>query len=169
MEDITSSNETRLGAMVDIQLALSQCEVDDDVLVMAGDNLLSFSLVGFIDYWKSVGTSCIMRYWESDIARLRKSGVVHISESGHVIALEEKPAEPRSNWCCPPFYIYNRNDVGLVAAGIAAGCATAAPGSFIAWLCTQTPVHAWPMPGVRYDIGSLESYRKVQERFEGDK
>lgn len=166
VDDGTSSNETRLGAVCDIQYAIEQCGIDDDLLVMAGDNLLSFSLKAFLDYFRAKGTSCIMRYWEDDPARLRKSGIAEVDTEGRILSMEEKPAEPRSNWCCPPFYIYRREDVRLVAEGIAAGCGTDAPGSFIAWLCTQTPVHAWEMPGPRYDIGNLESYRAVQEIFE---
>ncbi len=163
VDDGTSTNETRLGAVKDIQYAIEQCAIDDDVLVMAGDNLLSFSLQEYIDYFRGKGTTCIMRYWESDEARLYKSGIVEVDETDRIISMEEKPAHPRTHWCCPPFYIYKRSDIPLVAKGIAAGCGTDAPGSFISWLCTQTAVHAWQIPGPRYDIGNLESYRKVQE------
>ena len=167
VDDGTSSNETRLGAVCDIQYAIGQCGIDDDLLVMAGDNLLSFSLKEFVDYFRAKGTTCIMRYWESDEKRLRKSGIAEVDAEGRILSMEEKPAEPKSNWCCPPFYIYRKEDVRLVAEGIAAGCGTDAPGSFIAWLCTQTAVHAFQMPGPRYDIGNLESYHAVQEIFEG--
>ena len=167
VDDGTSSNETRLGAVCDIQYAIGQCGIDDDLLVMAGDNLLSFSLKDFVDYFRAKGTTCIMRYWESDEKRLRKSGIAEVDAEGRILSMEEKPAEPKSNWCCPPFYIYRKEDVRLVAEGIAAGCGTDAPGSFIAWLCTRTTVHAFQMPGPRYDIGNLESYRAVQEIFDG--
>ena len=167
VDDGTSSNETRLGAVCDIQYAIGQCGIDDDLLVMAGDNLLSFSLKDFVDYFRAKGTTCIMRYWESDEKRLRKSGIAEVDAEGRILSMEEKPAEPKSNWCCPPFYIYRKEDVRLVAEGIAAGCGTDAPGSFIAWLCTRTTVHAFQMPGPRYDIGNLESYRAVHEIFDG--
>ena len=80
---------------------------------------------------------------------------------------EEKPAEPKSHWCTPPFYFYTREDAKRVQAGIDAGCGTDAPGSYIAWLCTQTPVHSMEMPGSRYDIGNLESYEQVQKTYRG--
>ena len=70
---------------------------------------------------------------------------------------------PKSHWCCPPFYYYRKEDLPLVDTGIAEGCGTDAPGSFIAWLCTRTPVHAWSMPGDRLDIGNLESYERAQQ------
>lgn len=166
IDDGTCSNETRLGAVRDIQFAIEQCGIDDDLLVMAGDNLLSFSLKPFIEYFDAKGTTCIMRYYEEDRARLLKSGIVEIDDSDRIISMEEKPAAPRSNWACPPFYIYRRCDLPLVARGIEDGCATDAPGSFIAWLCKQTPVHAWQMSGRRYDIGTIASYEEVRKIFE---
>lgn len=161
VDDQTSTNETRLGAVCDVQFAIDSLSLDDDMLVVAGDNLLDFSLVRFIDYARSKGTSCIMRYFEADDKRLRKSGIVEIDGDDLVTGMEEKPQQPRSNWCCPPFYYYTRSDAMRVRDGIAAGCGTDAPGSYIAWLSTQVPVHAMLMPGKRFDIGNIESYREV--------
>lgn len=166
VDDGTSSNETRLGAVRDIELGIRECAIDDDLLVMAGDNLLSFSLKGFLDYALKKGTSCIMRYYEPDEARLHKTGVAEVDGADRIISMEEKPAHPKSHWCCPPFYFYRKEDLHLVSEGIADGCGTDAPGSFIAWLCGRTAVHAWEMPGPRYDIGNFESYEAVKRIFE---
>lgn len=166
IDDGTSSNETRLGAVRDIELGILSRGVQEDLLVMAGDNLLSFSLKGFLDYFREKGTTCIMRFYQPDLNKLHKSGVADVDANGRILSMEEKPEHPKSHWCCPPFYIYRKEDLPLVSAGIAAGCGTDAPGSFIAWLCTQTVVHAWEMPGCRYDIGNLESYKEVQKVFE---
>ena len=166
IDDGTSTNETRLGAVRDIQLGISSCGIDDHLLVMAGENLLSFSLKEYLDYFEEKGTTCIMRYFEPAAARLRKSGVVEVDSDGLILSMEEKPSEPKSHWCCPPFYIYRKEDLKLVDTGIEEGCGVDAPGSFIAWLCNRTAVHAWEMPGRRYDIGNLESYKEVQSIFE---
>ena len=166
VDDGTSSNETRLGAVRDIQLGIDKCAVDDDLFIMAGDNLLSFSLQQYLDYAKTVGTSCIMRYYEADEAKLHKTGVAEVDENGLILSMEEKPAQPKSHWCCPPFYYIAKTDVPKVAEAIASGCGVDAPGSFIAWLSAQTPVHAWEMPGPRYDIGNLASYEQVKKIFE---
>ena len=144
VDDGTSTNETRLGAVRDIQFAIDKLGLDDDMLVIAGDNVLDFSLQKFV-------------------------GVVEVAPDDRIIGMEEKPAQPRSNWCCPPFYFYTKADARLVSAGIVAGCGTDAPGSYIAWLCTQVPVYAMEMPGRRYDIGNLESYHKVCEEYKGIK
>ena len=167
VDDGTSSNETRLGAVKDIQFAIEQLNLDDDMLVIAGDNVLDFSLNRFVAYALKKGTSCIMRYYEPEEKRLHKSGVVCVDDADRITHMEEKPAEPKAHWCCPPFYYYTAADARLVKTGIEAGCGTDAPGSYLAWLCTQTPVHAMEMPGRRYDIGNLESYQKVQEEYEG--
>ena len=167
VDDGTSTNETRLGAVRDIQFAIEELKIDDDIIVIAGDNLLDFSLTKFIEYARIKNSSCIMRYFEKDEKRLQKSGVAVVDETDKILCLEEKPLQPKSNWACPPFYYYKKEDVKLVKKGIQAGCATDAPGSFIAWLCTQTPVYAMDMTGKRYDIGNLESYQKVQLEYKG--
>lgn len=165
LDDGTSSNETRLGAVKDIQFAIDQLHLDDDLLVMAGDNLLDFSLSGFINFAQEKQTTCVMRYFEVDEARLHKTGVAEINEQGLILSMEEKPANPKSNWCIPAFYYYTREDSHLIKKGIESGCGIDAPGSFIAWLSTQTNVFTYEMPGKRYDIGTLASYVEVKHTF----
>ena len=167
LDDGTETNETRLGAVRDIQFAIDALGLNEDLLVIAGDNLLNFSLQGFIRYAQEKKTTCIMRYWEPDENKLHKTGVAEVDDSDRIVGMEEKPANPKSNWCTPPFYIYKAADVPLVKKGIEAHCGVDAPGSFIAWLCTQTTVHAYEMPGRRFDIGNLESYHLVQNTYKG--
>jgi len=167
VDDGTSSNETRLGAVKDIQFAIDALGIDDDMLVIAGDNLLDFSLTKFINYALEKRTSCIMRYYEPSEARLLKCGVVTIDSDDKILHMTEKSPTPATHWCCPPFYYYTQEDAKLVKKGIEGGCGTDAPGSYTAWLCTQTVVHAMEMPGKRYDIGNLESYEQVQKEYRG--
>lgn len=169
IDDGTTSNETRLGAVKDIQFAIEQLQLDDDLLVMAGDNLLDFSLGEFMRYGKEKNATCVMRYYEASEARLHKTGVIEIDANDGILSFEEKPAEPKSHWCVPAFYYYTREDSRLIKKGIESGCGTDAPGSFIAWLCGQTKVYAWEMPGRRYDIGNLESYEEVKKNYKGCK
>ena len=168
IDDGTNSNETRLGAVKDIQFVIEQLQLDDNLLVMAGDNLLDFSLADFIRYAIGKQATCIMRYYEANEARLHKSGVAEVAADDRVLSFVEKPAEPRSHWCVPAFYYYKRQDSHLIQSAIDGGCGTDAPGSFISWLCGQTSVYAWEMPGKRYDIGNLESYENVKKIFEGE-
>ena len=167
VDDGTSTNETRLGAVKDIQFAIDALGLDDDMLVIAGDNVLDFSLTKFVRYAKGKKTSCIMRCFEPEEKKLTKCGVLELDDSDKVLSMEEKPALPKTHWCCPPFYYYTKEDARLVQKGIDSGCGTDAPGSYIAWLSTQTTVHAMEMPGRRYDIGNLESYEKVKAEYVG--
>ena len=167
VNDGTFTNETRLGAVCDIQFAIEKLSLDDDMLVIAGDNVLDFSLTEFIKYAKEKGSSAIMRYYEADTKRLLKSGVVTVDGEDLVLEMTEKSPTPATNWCCPPFYFYSRDDARLVKEGIKEGCGIDAPGSYIAWLCKKRRVHAMEMPGKRYDIGSLESYEQVKKDYRG--
>ena len=108
-----------------------------------------------------------MRYFEPLKEKLSKSGVLQIDENDKILCMEEKPKEPKSNWCCPPFYFYVSEDAKRIKQGIECGCGTDAPGSYVAWLSTQTTVYAMEMPGRRYDIGNLESYQEVQKNYKG--
>ena len=167
VDDGTSTNETRLGAVKDIQFAIDALSLDDDMLVIAGDNVLDFSLVKFIEYAKMKNTSCVMRYYEPEFKKLLKTGIVTVDENDKILRMTEKSPTPETNWCCPPFYYYTKEDAKLVEKGIEEGCGTDAPGSYIAWLCKKTTVHAMEMPGKRYDIGNLESYEQVKAEYKG--
>lgn len=167
VDDGTESNETRLGAVCDIQFAIDALNLDDDMLVIAGDNVLDFSLTKFISYTKEKQTSCIMRYFEGNNEKLKKCGVVTINDKDIIKNMVEKPSNPESNWCCPPFYYYTKEDAKRISTAIKEGCGTDAPGSFIAWLATKTTVHAMEMSGSRYDIGNLESYEAVKRDYKG--
>lgn len=167
VDDGTETNETRLGAVRDVQFAMDSLGLDDDLLVIAGDNVLDFSLTSFMAYAAEKGTSCILRYYEPDGKKLLKCGVVTVDGADRILEMTEKSPTPATHWCTPPFYYYTREDARRVAEGIAAGCGVDAPGSFIAWLCHVSPVHAMEMPGSRYDVGNLESYRRVQDTYRG--
>lgn len=167
VDDGTDTNENRLGAVRDIQFAIDTLSLNDDMLVIAGDNVLDFSLTKFVDYALSKGTSCVMRYFEPRVEKIRKSAAAVVDENDLVLSMEEKPAIPESQWATPPFYYYTKEDAALVKEGIAQGCGTDAPGSYIAWLCKQSPVHSMEMPGNRYDIGDIAGYELVQKKYKG--
>lgn len=167
VDDMTSTNETRLGAVRDIEFAIDKLALDDDMLVIAGDNVLDFSLGRFVAYHKEKGASSVMRYYEADEKRLLKCGVVTLDENERVVEMTEKSPSPATHWCTPPFYIYTREDAKKIKTALADGCGYDAPGSFIAWLCQNSPVYSMEMPGCRYDIGNLESYEKVKTTYRG--
>lgn len=167
LNDGTTSNETRLGAVRDILFAIEKCNIDEDIFVLAGDNLLDFSLNEFIKFAKGKGTSCVVVNYEEKKEELQKCGVMLPDENMKILSMEEKPEEPKSNWCVGPFYYYPKKDLGWIKKGIEDGCAVDAPGSFVCYLCEKTPVYAWEMPGERFDIGGIESYEEVKKNYKG--
>jgi len=169
VDDGTSSNETRLGAVKDIQFAVEALDLQGDMLVLAGDNLLDFSLNKFVNYALEKNGPCLMRYYEPSEAKLRKCGVLDVDSSDLVLSMVEKPQAPASHWCCPPFYYYTKQDVLSIPQAIAEGCGTDAPGAFAAWLCNHKKVYAMEMPGSRFDIGNVDSYKQVCESYTGIK
>ncbi len=166
VDDMTSTNETRLGAVRDIQYAVEKEHIDDDIIVLAGDNVLDFSLTKFLRYAKEKKSSCVMRYFEENKVTLTKRGVLEL-DGDKVIGMEEKPAQPKTQWCCPPFYYYTKEDAKLIKEALSDGCGADAPGSFVGWLIKHNNVYAMEMPGKRYDIGNLESYEKVKQEYKG--
>ena len=165
IDDGTDTNETRLGAVRDLLLALERCRVDDDIMVLAADNILEFSLRGFIDYFKEKGTSVIMCHHEPQLHRLQRTGVIAVDDDMKVLEMQEKPACPVSNWAVPPFYIYSRQDLPLIRECLSHGCGHDAPGNLAHYIADVSELHAWPMPAGRFDIGSLDSYKEAQGRF----
>lgn len=167
VDDGTETNETRLGAVRDIEFATKQLGIDSDMLVIAGDNVLDFSLTKFISYVKTKNTSAVMRYYEPDEKKLLKCGVVTIDGDDKITKMTEKSPTPETHWCTPPFYYYTKEDAARIGEAIGNGCGVDAPGSYIAWLAKMSVVHAMEMPGKRYDIGNLESYEKVKKEYHG--
>lgn len=165
IDDGTSTNETRLGAVRDIQIAVACIREDTDYLVMAGDNMLDFSLRGFIGYAQEKKTSCVMAHEENRLEALQKTAVITTDGDGLIRTYEEKPKEPKGNLAVPPFYIYRAKDISRIREALDDGCGYDAPGSFAAWLSKHVDMHAWRMTGKRYDIGDIASYEAVKEKF----
>lgn len=164
IDDGTETNETRLGAVCDLLLALKTIG-SESVLVVAADNLLFFSFQEFVDFAKQKQTSCIMCHEQPSIEKLQRTGVVEIDENHRVLNMEEKPLQPKSHWAVPPFYIYVEKDLDLIRHSVENGCGKDAPGNLAHYMVEHTTMHAWPMTAGRFDIGSLDTYYEAVERF----
>lgn len=169
LDDGTSTNETRLGAVKDIQLAVDRLNLNDNLLVMAGDNVLDFSLSAFVQFANEKGTSCVMCHEENELKKQQKTAIITVDDNDRIISYEEKPLEPRGNLAVPPFYFYRDCDVRRTQEALDEGCGCDAPGSFAAWLSRKEEMYAYQMPGKRYDIGDINSYEFVKKLFSNNK
>ena len=169
IDDGTETNDTRLGAVCDLLFAMDKLQIDDDLLVVAADNLLFFSFRDFVDFAKAKGTSCIICHDQPSIEKLQRTGVVVLDENNKVLNMEEKPEYPKSHWAVPPFYIYKKHDLDLVRHSVENGCGKDAPGNLAHYMVEHTVMHAWHMAGtgenLRFDIGSLDTYKEACEKY----
>ena len=167
IDDGTETNDTRLGAVCDLLFAMEKLGIDDDMLVVAADNLLFFSFKEFVDFANEKGTSCIMCHEQPSIEKLQRTGVVVLDNNNKVLNMEEKPEHPKSHWAVPPFYIYKKHDLDLIRHSVENGCGKDAPGNLAHYMVDRTIIHAWPMSAERFDIGSLDTYYEACEKYGG--
>lgn len=167
LNDGTNSNETRLGAIGDLQLAIKEFEITDDILVLAGDFLFDFELTDFVKFYHQHKSDCItINKWD-DPEALKRTGIAEVDQNNKVITFEEKPEKPKSNLAVPPIYIYQANTLPLIDRYLIEGNNPDAPGHLIPWLIQHRTVHAYEFKGYSYDVGTLESYEEVQKVFGG--
>ena len=165
INDQTTTNDNRLGAIADIQYVIRKENLAEDILVLAGDNLFDFELTDFVDFYHTTRADCITTHQLDDVEEIKRTGVVEVNDNKIVTSFEEKPEHPKSNLAVPPFYIYQKETLPLIDQYIAEGNNPDAPGHFVPWLIKHKDVYAYEFSGQRYDIGTMESYEKVQTLF----
>ncbi|MEJ6951743.1 nucleotidyltransferase family protein [Natronospora cellulosivora (SeqCode)] len=165
INDHTTTNEDRLGGIGDLYYVIEQEELNDNLLVMAGDNLFSFELTDFVDFHIELNADCITSFILDDQEEIKRMGVVEADTSNKVLSFEEKPERPKSNLAVPAFYIYKKTTIPLIKQYLDEGNNPDAPGNFVPWLITKKDVYTFKFDGYWYDIGTKESYEEVQSIF----
>jgi glucose-1-phosphate thymidylyltransferase len=156
-DDGTSTNEDRLGAVGDVAFTLERAAIDDDALVIAGDNLFDFGLDDYVAFWRRHGVaSAVAVHDVGDLRLASQYGIVAVDADERIVEFVEKPAEPPSTLAATATYIYHREHVPLVARYLAEGNAPDQSGSFFAWLSAREPVYAYSFDGRWLDIGDRE-------------
>jgi glucose-1-phosphate thymidylyltransferase len=156
-DDGTTSNEDRLGAIGDVAFTLDRAGSDDDVIVIAGDNLFDYSLQDYVDFWRGKGVASAVAIRDvGDLRLASQYGIVELDDDDRVIAFEEKPANPTTTLCATATYLYHREHVPLVRRFINEGNPPDQSGSFVEWLCSREPVYGYSFSGPWLDIGDKE-------------
>jgi glucose-1-phosphate thymidylyltransferase len=168
LNDGSASNDTRLGAVADIRLSIQEKKINDDLMVLAGDNIFDFELSDFAAFFRAKGRDCVTTHKLDDVRRLRRTGVIEVDGDWNVLSFEEKPENPKTCFGVPPLYIYRRDTLPLFETYLKEGKDPDAPGNFIPWLIKKKPVAAFFFDGRRYDIGSLETYEAIRKTFDKD-
>jgi glucose-1-phosphate thymidylyltransferase len=168
-DDGTTSNEDRLGAIGDIGFVVDRAGIDDDLIVIAGDNLFDFSLSDYVDYWRSKGEASGLAVYDVGSRELASQyGIVDVEDDGRIVEFIEKPPDPHTTLAATANYIYHRAHVPLVAEYLAGGNNPDQPGNLVAWLHKRRPVYAYEVTGEWLDIGTpgqlLEADNRWRER-----
>lgn len=161
LNDHTTANSNRLGAIGDLKYVIDQENIDDEILVMASDNIFGFPLTDFVSAYKKHHADMICAHTIKDPKELHSMGVVELDAQHKVLSFEEKPTEPKSNLGVPPFYLYQRETLPLLRQYLDEGNNPDAPGHFIPWLITKKDVYAHVFDAMRIDIGTIESYHEA--------
>lgn len=163
LNDGSTNNDNRLGAIGDIKFAIDRRKINDDIFVLAGDNWFDFKLKSFFEQYKSNNNkNMVLGSKTDDMSILRSHGVAVLDENSKIIEMEEKPKQPKGNFAVGPFYIYNKEALKLLDEYLYSGNSKDAPGNFPAWLSQRTEVYAWDVsPCHRIDIGTEEVYYNI--------
>lgn len=166
IDDGTSTEETRLGAVGDIQFTIDKCSIDDDLMIIAGDNFFTYRLADYHAAFKKNRNNYVVAKELSDVRQLKHFAVAKLAADSRILELQEKPNEPQSNIAVYATYTYLRETIPLFSRYFDEGNKGDAPGYFVQWLHAIRPVYAWRMNGDCYDIGTQEAYSDVKAMFE---
>lgn len=165
VDDGTTDETNRLGAIGDIRYCIDQMQIDEDLLVIAGDNLFTYQLADAWRHFRQHGEDMILAQELPPEEDLRRFAIVVVDEQGLVVDLEEKPDIPKTNRAVFATYFYLRNTLPLIAQYLKEGNNPDSPGHFPVWLYHRKPVRVYFFDGVCIDIGTPESYEDVRTTF----
>lgn len=166
INDGTKTPDDRLGSVGDIHFAIQQEKVQDDLLVIGGDNLFDDDLSKYFSFAGEKNPSATIGVYDIHSRKeATKFGVVDIDNYGKIISFEEKPEKPKSSLIAMCVYYFPKATVGLVAEYLKLSNKADKAGDYIKWLSQKHGVYAFQFKGKWYDIGSIESYHEAQEKF----
>ena len=169
-DDGTRSNDDRLGAIGDIAFVLEEAPLaEDDLLVVAGDNLFSYDVGEMVDFWRARGEASAVALLDvGELELARRYGVVALDDADRIVDFVEKPENPTSTLAATATYLFGRDHVGLVRRYLDEGNPPDPPGRFVEWLFAREPVYGYRFQGDWLDIGDhsqlLEAHNLMRRR-----
>ena len=165
VNDGTTDDSNKRGAIGDIHFVLETQGVDDDLVIIAGDNLFSEPLAGFGEYCRQRHAPVLGVYDVGDLEQIKKYNAISTDADGRITFFEEKPAQPRSTLTGIALYYYPRQTLPLIRQYVAEGNNPDQPGRLVQWMYTRTPFYTWRVPGLWFDIGSKETLEEADRIF----
>jgi glucose-1-phosphate thymidylyltransferase len=165
VDDKSTDDSNKLGAIGDMHLVLTQHKINEDVIVVGGDNLFSHDLAGFGDYCRQQNAPVTGVYDVGDLEQIKKYNAIDIDENSRISYFEEKPKEPKSTLTGIALYFYPASTLPLIHEYIAEGNNPDQPGRLVQWLYPRVPFYVWKVPGLWFDIGSIETLEEANRVF----
>ncbi|HKP37891.1 MAG TPA: nucleotidyltransferase family protein [Pyrinomonadaceae bacterium] len=165
VNDLTTDESNRLGAIGDMNLVLTQARIDDDIMVVAGDNLFSESLEQFGEFSSARNGPVLGVYDVGNLEEIKKYNEIDIDEDDRITFFEEKPAHPKSTLTGIALYYYPRQTLPLIRQYLDEGNNADQPGRLVQWLYPRIPFYIWRVPGIWYDVGSKETLEEANRIF----
>lgn len=167
IDDGTVDDDSKLGAIGDLDLTIREADLDDDLIVLAGDNLFSESIAPFPVFALGKGGPALGVYDVGDLDTIRRYSVIELDDDDRVTRLEEKPERPRSTLAGIALYFYPRPALRYVREYLEDGNNPDQPGRLVQWLYPRTAVYGWRVPGRWFDVGSKETLAEADRAFTG--
>jgi glucose-1-phosphate thymidylyltransferase len=167
INDNSTDDSNKLGAIGDLHLVLQRENVDDDLIVVAGDNLFSQSVEEFGKFCRNKNAPVLAVYDVGNLEEIQKYNAITMDQSGRITFFEEKPKQPQSTVTGIALYFYPRATLPLIRQYIAEGNNPDQPGRLVQWLYPRTPFYTWRVPGLWFDIGSKETLEEANRIFGG--
>jgi glucose-1-phosphate thymidylyltransferase len=167
INDGTSDESSRLGAIGDIAFVLREQALDRDLIIVAGDNLFSVGLEGFVRFCRRRNAPVVALYDVKDLEAIKQYNNITTDPTGRVTFFEEKPARPKSTLTAIALYFYPKRTLQMIHKDLREGNNPDQPGRLIQWLYTREPVFTYVMEGLWFDIGSIESLQEADRVFAG--
>jgi glucose-1-phosphate thymidylyltransferase len=165
VNDGTTDDTNKLGAIGDIHFVLKTQNVNDDLIVVAGDNLFSEKLGAFGEFCREKNAPVLALYDVGNLEEIKKYNAISLDGEGRIKFFEEKPKHPTSTLTGIALYYYPKQTIPLIKQYIAEGNNPDQPGRLVQWLYPRTPVYTWTVPGLWFDIGSKESLEEANQIF----
>lgn len=166
IDDMTTDNDNRLGAIGDIQYAIERAEIDDDVLIAASDNFFTFGLDGVMSEFRRHGRDTIMAKHVGNTEDCTRFAIAEVDAEGRVVDLEEKPRNPKSDLAVFALYVYRRDTLPMIKQYLDEGNNPDSPGHFPEWLYRRREVRAHVFEGECVDIGTHEALAEIRRAYE---
>jgi glucose-1-phosphate thymidylyltransferase len=165
VNDGSTDDTNKLGAIGDIHYVIQQENVDDDIIIVAGDNLFSDQLGDFGKFIRERNAPVLAVYDVGNLEEIKKYNSISVDGHGKITFFEEKPKAPKSTLTGIALYFYPRATIPLIRQYIAEGNNPDQPGRFVQWLYPRVPVYTWRVPGLWFDIGSKETLEEANKIF----